>query len=206
MIIPLSYLLSFSFLRKPASDNSFTIRPTASIEILKEWKVSKEGLAFLKEHAFLKQFLRPNVNWGFIIAIAMAFLIWYILKKTTLDIKRNQIISMTIAGALSGLAGAITVLGVAGNIGMMATQEGYGFDGMAVSLIAGNNPLGCILAGLLYAGLMYGGGKLTILGTYSEIINIVIGVIILFIAMPRILDLIYDKVSRNKKKDGAKDE
>ncbi|MBP2025142.1 ABC transporter permease [Peptoniphilus stercorisuis] len=220
-----NYLLSFSFLRKPASDNSFTIRPTASIEILKEWKVSKEGLAFLKEHAFLKQFLRPNVNWGFIIAIAMAFLIWYILKKTTLgyqlkavgfnkdaaeyagiDIKRNQIISMTIAGALSGLAGAITVLGVAGNIGMMATQEGYGFDGMAVSLIAGNNPLGCILAGLLYAGLMYGGGKLTILGTYSEIINIVIGVIILFIAMPRILDLIYDKVSRNKKKDGAKDE
>ena len=218
-----NYLLSFSFLRKPASDNSYSIQPTASIGILQKWKTSPEGLEFLKEHQFLKQFLRPSVNWGFILAIIIAVLIWYILNKTTLgyqlkavgfnkeaaeyggiNIKRNQVISMTIAGALSGLAGAITVLGVAGNIGMMASQQGYGFDGMAVSLIAGNNPLGCILAGLLFAGLMYGGGKLTILGTYSEIIKIVIGIIIFFISMPKLLDLIQSKISRKNNKDGVK--
>ena len=220
-----NFLLSFSFLRKPASDNSFSIQPTASIEILGNWKRSTEGIAFLQDHAFLKQFLRPNVNWGFLIAIIMAILIWYVLKKTTLgyqlkavgfnkdaaeyggiNIERNQIISMTISGALSGLAGAITVLGVAGNIGMMAAQEGYGFDGMAVALIAGNNPLGCIPAGLLFAGLMYGGGKLTILGTYSEIINIVIGIIIFFISMPKLLDLIQSKFVRKNKEEGAKDD
>lgn len=210
-----NYMLSFSFLRKPESDNSFSIHPTASIEILKKWRLSPEGLEFLKNHEFLKKFFRANVNWGFLIAILVAILIWYILTKTTLgyqlkavgfnkdaaeyggiNITRNQIISMTIAGALSGLAGAITVLGVSGNIGMMAAQQGYGFDGMAVSLIAGNNPLGCIPAGLLFAGLMYGGGKLTMIGTYSEIVKIVIGIIIFFISMPKLFDTI--KIFKNK--------
>lgn len=218
-----NFLLSLSFIRKPQSDNSFSIQPTASIEILKNWRTSPAGIEFLKEHPFIKGFFRANINWGFLIAIIAAIIIWYILKKTTLgyqlkavgfnkdaaeyggiNVSRNQVISMTIAGLLSGLAGAITVLGVAGNIGMMASQQGYGFDGMAVSLIAGNNPLGCILSGLLFAGLTYGGGKLTVLGTYSEIIKIVIGIIIFFISMPKLLDLIRTKLIKSNKKEGAK--
>ena len=108
---------------------------------------------------------------------------------------------MSISGAISGLAGAIMVLGVAGNIGLMASQQGYGFDGMAVALIAGNNPLACIPSGLLFAGLKYGGGKLnSSLNTYSEVVDIVIGIIIFFIAMPRLLELI----SSLYKKEGGK--
>lgn len=221
-----NYMLSFSFLRKPQSDNSYSIQPNASIEFLGKWKTSPQGVAFLREHTVLRQFLRANVNWGILIAVIVAIVVWYILNKTTLgyqlkavgfnkdaaeyggiNIKRNQVVSMTISGAISGIAGAITVLGVAGNIGMMASQQGYGFDGMAVSLIAGNNPLGCIPAGLLFAGLTYGGGKLTILGTYSEIIKIVIGIIIFFISMPKLLDLIQDKFSNlYRKKDGAQND
>ncbi|RVU55248.1 ABC transporter permease [Anaerosphaera multitolerans] len=205
-----NYLLSFSSIRRPQSDNSYSILPSANIEFLKDWKVSESGIEFLSEHAIFKQLLRPPVNWGIVIAIIVAIIIWFILKKTTLgyqlkavgfnkdaaeyggiNINRSQIVSMSIAGFVSGLAGAITVLGVSGNIGMMASQQGYGFDGMAVSLIAGNNPLACIPAGLLFAGLNYGGGKLnSALGIYSEVIEIVIGVIILFVAMPKLLDLI----------------
>ena len=216
-----NYLLSFPLLRSIESDNSYPIKESASIKIAGAWKMSESGRAYLAQHKFLKDILNPPLNFGIIIAILAAIVVWYILKKTTLgyelravgfnekaaeyggiDINRSIVKSMGIAGILAGLAGAITVLGVSGDIGIMAAQEGYGFDGMAVALIAGNNPLGTIPAALLYAGLTYGGGKLTTIGTYSEVVNIIIGIMILFIAMPKLLDMIKFFFTKWSKKDG----
>ena len=216
-----NYLLSFPILRSIESDNSYPIKETASIKIAGAWKMSESGRAYLAGHKFLKDILNPPLNFGIIIAILAAIVVWYILKKTTLgyelravgfnekaaeyggiDINKSIVKSMGIAGILAGLAGAITVLGVSGDIGIMAAQEGYGFDGMAVALIAGNNPLGTIPAALLYAGLTYGGGKLTTIGTYSEVVNIIIGIMILFIAMPKLLDMIKFFFTKWSKKDG----
>ncbi|WP_455258349.1 ABC transporter permease [Peptoniphilus asaccharolyticus] len=205
-----NYMLSLKTLRKVGTDTTYPIHATANIEFLGNWKRTDAGINFLMNHSILKQVLRPPLNWGIIIAIVVAILVWYIIKNTTLgyqlkavgynldaaeyggiDIQRNQVTAMSISGAISGLAGAIMVLGVAGNIGLMASQQGYGFDGMAVALIAGNNPLACIPSGLLFAGLKYGGGKLNSpLNTYSEVVDIVIGIIIFFIAMPKLLELI----------------
>ena len=216
-----NYLLSFPILRSIESDNSYPIKQSASIKIAGAWKMSESGRAYLAQHKFLKDILNPPLNFGIIIAIIAALIVWYILKKTTLgyelravgfnekaaeyggiDINKSIVKSMGIAGILAGLAGAITVLGVSGDIGIMAAQEGYGFDGMAVALIAGNNPLGTIPAALLYAGLTYGGGKLTTIGTYSEVVNIIIGIMILFIAMPKLLDMIKFFFTKWSKKDG----
>lgn len=215
-----NYLLSFPILRNIESDNSYSIKNTASIKILGAWKTSEAGRAVLANNKFLRDILNPPVNFGIIIAIVAALVIWYILKKTTLgyelravgfnqkaaeyggiSINKSIVTSMGIAGILAGLAGAITVLGVSGNIGIMAGQEGYGFDGMAVALIAGNNPLGTIPAALLYAGLTYGGGKLTTIGTYSEVVKIIVGIMILFIAMPKLLDMIRFFSNKWSKKD-----
>lgn len=215
-----NYLLSFLLLRNIESDNSYPIKKSASIKILGSWKASEAGKAVLANNKFLRDILNPPVNFGIIIAIIAAIVIWYILKKTTLgyelravgfnqkaaeyggiSINKSIVTSMGIAGILAGLAGAITVLGVSGNIGIMAGQEGYGFDGMAVALIAGNNPLGTIPAALLYAGLTYGGGKLTTIGTYSEVVNIIVGIMILFIAMPKLLDMIRFFFTKWTKKD-----
>lgn len=218
-----NYLLSFPILRNIESDNSYSIKNTASIKILGAWKTSEAGRAVLANNKFLRDILNPPVNFGIIIAIIAALVIWYILKKTTLgyelravgfnqkaaeyggiSINKSIVTSMGIAGVLAGLAGAITVLGVSGNIGIMAGQEGYGFDGMAVALIAGNNPLGTIPAALLYAGLTYGGGKLTTIGTYSEVVKIIVGIMILFIAMPKLLDMIRFFSNKWSKKDPDK--
>ena len=215
-----NYLLSFPLLRNIESDNSYPIKKSASIKILGSWKASEAGKAVLANNKFLRDILNPPVNFGIIIAIVAAIVIWYILKKTTLgyelravgfnqkaaeyggiSINKSIVTSMGIAGILAGLAGAITVLGVSGDIGIMAGQEGYGFDGMAVALIAGNNPLGTIPAALLYAGLTYGGGKLTTIGTYSEVVNIIVGIMILFIAMPKLLDMIRFFFTKWTKKD-----
>ncbi len=217
-----NYLLTKPFLRRPNSDSSYMILDTAKINILGKWKLSESGKAFLANNNFLREFLKPPVNYGFILAVIIAIATWYILKNTSLgfqlksvgfnkdaaeyagiDIKKNIIRSMFIAGAIAGLAGATQVLGVTNQVSILMSPEEYGFDGMAVSLIGGNSPLGAIPAGLLFGGLKYGGGKLnSLLNAPSEVINIVIGVIILFIAMPNIfktLEVLLPKKDRGDK-------
>ena len=114
------------------------------------------------------------INLGLFIAISMVLLIWVILSKTVLGyelkaagfnrhaaeyggmkVNRNIVLSMTIAGALSGLAGLTLYTGYAVNIqiGVMPTQ---GFDGIAVSLLGANSPFGVLFSSLFF-GLMHSG-------------------------------------------------
>ncbi len=214
-----NYFLTFTFFRKPNSDASYKILDSASIRILQTWKRSEGGRAFLSTKPFLQDFFKAPVNFGFIIAVILAILIWYILKNTTLgyelkavgynkdaaeyggiDIKKNILRSMMIAGAISGLAGAIQVLGVSSQVSILAATEGYGFDGMAVSLIAGNNPIAVIASGLLFGGLNYGGAKLnsSVLQAPSEIISIIVGIIVFFVAMPKLFQVIANKLNKKR--------
>lgn len=207
---------SFGF-KRANSDSSHKILESAKINLFQNWKVSEAGRAALANNKLLKDILTPPVNAGIIIAIVLAIVVWYILKHTTLgyqlkavgynkdaaeyagiDIKKNITKSMFIAGAIAGIAGATQVLGVNHQISILGASEGYGFDGMAVALIAGNNPLATIPAGLLFGGLKYGGAKLnsSSLGAPSEIINIVIGVIVLFVAMPKLYDKIFSGIKK----------
>lgn len=213
-----NFALGFDALRRPNSDSSHKILDTASIRILGEWKTSESGRSFLSGNEFLRDFLNPPLNYGIFIAILVAIAIWYILKNTTLgyqlkavgynkdaaeyggiNIKKNVVVSMAISGAIAGIAGATQVLGVTEQIGILTATEGYGFDGIAVSLIAGNNPLGAIPAGLLFGGLQYGGAKLNTIGAPSEIINIVIGVIVFFVAIPKLFEMVRMFFMRNKR-------
>lgn len=213
-----NFVLTFDAIRKPNSDASYSILDSASIRILGKWKTSEAGRQFLSNNEFLKDLLNPPINYGIFIAILVAIAVWYILKNTTLgyqlkavgynkdaaeyggiNINRNVIVSMAISGAIAGLAGATQVLGVTEQIGILSATEGYGFDGIAVSLIAGNNPLGAIPAGILFSGLQYGGAKLNQIGAPSEIINIVIGVIVFFVAIPKLFDMGRKFLNRNKR-------
>lgn len=213
-----NYALTFKALRKPNSDASYSILDSASIRILGKWKDSDAGKTFLSGNSFLKDLLNPPLNYGIFIAILVAIAVWYILKNTTLgyqlkavgsnkdaaeyggiNINKNIIVSMAISGAIAGLAGATQVLGVSHQVGILAASEGYGFDGIAVALIAGNNPLAAVPAGLLFAGLQYGGAKLNQIGAPSEIINIVLGVIVFFVAIPKLFEMGKTFLSRNKR-------
>lgn len=205
-----NFLIYTPGFQKPGGEVSYSIQPTASIRFLDKWKRSEEGVKWLIDHPFWRDLFKTPINWGIFIAIAIAVLIWFILKHTTLgyklravgynfhaaeyggiNVKKNMIVSMTIAGALSGLAGALQVMGVSHRVSLLAAMEGYGFDGIAVSLIGNSTPVGCVFSGLLFGGLKYGGPKMQpAMGAPSEIVNIVIGVIVFFIAIPQLIRLI----------------
>lgn len=205
--------------RRPDTETTEFINQSASITLLENWKVSENGMAWLENHAFWKSFLRPPFNAGIFIALIMVFLIWFILEKTTFGFKLkatgfSQLASryagintnlkmtqaMMISGALSGLAGALHVMGVSKNVAVLAAHEGYGFDGIAVALIGSNHPVGVLLSGFFLGTLKYSGQKLqSALEAPSEVISIMIGVIIFFIAIPSIFNWPLKILSRIKK-------
>ncbi|UPA30259.1 ABC transporter permease [Terrisporobacter petrolearius] len=201
-----NFMISSSFISVPNSEASVNIQDSASIGI--DWLKGLVGPA-------------TSVNWGIIISIVLVLVIWFILTKTTLgfelravghnkdaaeyagiDVGKSILKSMAIAGLLAGVAGAIQVMGVTHNITVLAAQEGYGFDGIAVALIANSNPIGVIFSGLLFGAFKYGGIKMQSVGAPSEVINIVIGSIVFFIALSNGLRMLYIKMKQKKAKGG----
>jgi len=205
-----NFMVTIDSFGRQGTGKTYAIMSSAQIDILGQWKRTPEGIAFLREHPMLWDILKSPVNLGFIFALLLAVLVWYILSKTTLgyelravghnpqaaeaggiNVKRSMVVSMLIAGGLAGAAGAFQVLGVSHRIATLAIMEGYGFDGIAVSLIGNNSGFGCVFAGLLFGALKYGGSKIQdVMGAPTEVINIMIGIIIFFTAMPKLIRMI----------------
>lgn len=155
-------------------------------------------------------------NWGFILAMAMAVLIWWLLFKTTLgfelrsvgnnpdgakyagmSITRNIVLVMTLAGGLAGLAGSAQVLGVDRWVGQ-GFSAGYGFDSIALALLGKSHPFGVVLAALLFGFLRSGATRMqSMAGIPIDIISVIQGLVIIFVAAPAIIRWIY----RLKEKD-----
>ena len=218
-----NYVSNSERFHRPESDGTFSIRDSGFINLFYNWKFSKEGREYLKNNQFLNDVvLKTDFSLNFLIAVIMAFVVWLVLYKTVkgyefrvsginvdaarnngMCVERNIVYSMLIAGALSGLAGALTVTGTGShNIHVLAIFENNGFNGMSVALIAGGTPFGCIFAGLLFSGLIYAGQSLQFkTGAPSEIVNIMIGVIVFFVALTQFMPTLVDMISKRRNKD-----
>lgn len=208
-----NYMVLSEGFHRPGTETSEFINPSSSITLWEDWKISDLGIEWLGQHEFLKEFMRPTVNAGIFFALIAAVIVWIILSKTTfgfklkavglsseaaryagINVNKKMTQSMIISGALSGLAGATHVMGVSKNVAILASHEGYGFDGIAVSLIGSNTPIGSVLAGFFLGGLKYSGQKIqSALEAPSEVISIMIGAIIFFIAIPVVFEKIIDQ-------------
>lgn len=87
--------------------------------------------------------------------------------------------AMLVSGGLSGLAGGIEILAVLHRL-PVSFGSGLGFQGIAVSLVAANNPIGILISSFFFGGLKAGGSDLQIVSdTPPEIVDIVSAIVIL---------------------------
>lgn len=148
-----------------------------------------------------------RANLGIFLAVIAVAVIWYLLNKTTLGFeirsvglnphaseyagissKRTIILSMIISGALAGLAGVVEGLGTFENIFVQSSSLTIGFDGMAVSLLAANNPIGIIFAAFLFGTLSVGSPGMNIAGIPPEVVKIVTASIIFFVGVHYLIE------------------
>ncbi|WAA13547.1 ABC transporter permease [Fervidibacillus halotolerans] len=155
---------------------------------------------------------------GIFIALLAVFVIWFILQKTTLgyelkavgfnrhaseyagmNVKKNIVVSMVISGALAGLAGAMEGLGTFGYVAVKSGFTGIGFDGIAVSVLGANSPLGVVFGATLFGSLKYGAGNMpSAAGIPEELVSVIIAIIIFFVASGYIFKLLLEKFSKKK--------
>jgi len=157
-----------------------------------------------------------RMHWGITIAIICAIIMWFILEKTTtgfelravgfnehasqyagMNVKRNIILSMVISGVFAGLAGAMEGLGTFGYMAVKGGFTGVGFDGIAVALLGGNTAIGVVLAAILFGSLKVGALNMPLeAGVPNELVDIIIALIIIFVASGYIIRWFIDRVSK----------
>ncbi|MBH5320686.1 ABC transporter permease [Paenibacillus sp. GSMTC-2017] len=169
---------------------------------------------------------KARMHWGTVVAMLCISIFYILLWRTKqgyelravghnsdaalyagMNVNRTIVKSMFISGVFAGLGGVFEVLGVFGNQTIMASSWGYGFDGIAVALLGGNTPVGVFLAATLFGGLSYGSAGMSFgAGVPNEIVRIVIGSVIFFVAAHGIVKFIIKPfmVKRsNKRKEAA---
>ncbi len=220
-----NYVANSQTFHKPESDGTFPINNSGFTLLMYDWKFSDEGRNFLKNNPILNDIiLKTDFNLNFLIAVAVAVLVWVVIYKTKkgyelrasglnaeaaenagINVNKNIIYTMLVAGALSGLAGALTITGTSAHgLQVLSMFENYGFNGLSVALIAGSSPIGCVFAGLMFSALIYAGQTLQFkTGAPSEIVNIMIGVIVFFVALVRIIPVLVNKFLEREEKRNA---
>ena len=177
------------------------------------------GLAHLK--ALGGPFTDPadRLHLGFFLALLVAAFIWWLLNKTTIgfevrtvganpdaaeyagiSIVKNFVLAMGISGGLAGLAGSVEVLGLERMLKSFFSA-GYGFDSIAVALLAKNDPFGIIASAFLFGSLRNGADLMELRsGISKHVIGMVQALVLLFVAAPIIIRWIYRIKARREEK------
>lgn len=169
---------------------------------------------------FLTQMTEGSrLNMGIFLAIAMIFVVWVLMNRTTvgfelrsvglnpdaseyagMNSKKNIVLAMLISGGLAGMGGVVEGLGTFQNLYVLGSVPTIGFDGMAVSLLGGGNPIGILISALLFGVLKIGGLSMPgSAGVPNEIVEIVIASIIFFIGISYAIRFILDKMNTKEK-------
>jgi general nucleoside transport system permease protein len=193
MLYFLAYVLSsHSMLQAPGGSNAIT-PPIAS-----------------NAHLPLLAGTHLRINAGFLIALAAAFAVWWLLNRTTtgfefrsiganasasrvagMNVERNWALVMAIAGGLAGLAAASVILGTDFTLNPQSYGT-YGIDAITVALLGLGRPGGVVAAGLLFGALHAGSpGMQTATGTPVQIVQVIQALIVLFVAAPPLVRTIY---------------
>ncbi len=144
-----------------------------------------------------------RVDYGFVVALAMAVVVSVLLFRTTLGFElrttgfsrtaaraagirsdRATILAMSLSGALVGMASAFYLLGP--TLGSFSEPSpDFGYVAIALALLAGRRPAGVVAVAVLYGALDTGGKSMAIAtGIPLALLTVVAALAILFVAAP----------------------
>jgi ABC-type uncharacterized transport system permease subunit len=150
-----------------------------------------------------------SLHWGLVFAIAAVIVYWWLMERSTvgyrlrmvgfnpdaaktagINVNRTYVLAMALSAAFVGVAGANQALGTA--IGVTpSSHAGIGFDAITVALLGGSSAPGILLAGLLFGAFKAGAPAMQVIGVSPEVLGIVQGAIVLFIAAPPLIRAIF---------------
>jgi simple sugar transport system permease protein len=163
------------------------------------------------ETARLPTLIAPyRLHWGFVIALILAFGTYWLLYRTTLgfeirtaganpnaaryagiSVVRTIVMSMGLSGSLAGLAGTIEVVGL-NYYHTPGFSVGYGFDAIAVALLARTNPIGVIPSAILFGALRAGATRMQFKSQIPiDIISLIQALVLILVAAPAIIRWLY---------------
>ena len=149
-----------------------------------------------------------RLHVGVLLALAAAGAAWWLVRRTTfgfamriiganpdaaryagVDVEHTLLLTMALSGALAGVAGSIEVLGVSTCRCLpLFFSGGYGFESVAIALLAGNNPLGILLGSFLFGALRNGADLMELRsGVSKDVISLIQGLLLLFVAAPALV-------------------
>ncbi|NAP00229.1 ABC transporter permease, partial [Halomonas sp. MG34] len=207
--IMLNYVALYSsnaIIRSVLSDNQDkTDKIAATASLSSEWL---QNLTFFS-----------RMHYGILIALFAAIIMWFLIERTSIgyelksvgynqhaskyagmNVQRNIILAMVISGAFAGLAGAMEGLGTYGNMSVSSGFTNLGFDGIAVALLGANTAIGVILAAFLFGALKVGALNMpTEAGVPNELVDIIIALIIFFVASSYIIRWVLLRLKKGEK-------
>ena len=151
-------------------------------------------------------FGNSGLNIGLPIALGCVLIFWYLMWRTNVGYRIRAVgfnpkaaryagmpvnlymfLSLAIAGAFSGLGGAIQILGYVWRV-TSSMSAGYGVDGIAVAFLGTSTPLGTMLSAFLFGAMRWGSVAMesdAVHVTISHQIYMAIeGIVIVFVAAP----------------------
>ncbi len=172
-----------------------------------------------------KLFPGSSVNAGFIIAIVVVVIIYFVLNKTVfgyeliacghnqdasqyagINAKRNVVLAMVIAGALAGTGGGLIYLAGAGKyIRVIDVLASEGFMGIPIALLGLSNPIGVFFAAIFIGYITIGGFYMQLYNFVPEIIDIIIAIIIYFSAFALMVKSVIGYFIKRKEKSKLPD-
>ena len=150
---------------------------------------------------WLPQLLPPTrLHAGFILALVSVAVVWFLLEKTTvgyeikvvgfnkraaacngISVMKNIVISAFLSGGLAGMAGGVEVLAIQKKL-LEGISSNCGYTAVLIALMAGNHPVGVIVASVAMAAMQVGANTMQRqLGVPSAIVDILIGLVVLLI-------------------------
>ena len=149
------------------------------------------------------------LNLGFVLAIVAVIVYWWLMERSTIgfrlravgfnasaaktagiNVERTYILALGLSAAFVGIAAANQALSSTGGV-TPTSHAGIGFDAITVALLGGSTASGVLMAGLLFGAFKAGSSAIQIEGISPDVLGIVQGAIVLFIAAPPLIRAIF---------------